>query len=88
MTVAPGLSPGSIAAVGRWEGRHFDDIANTLPMGGYFTLDLLTEWTFARNWQIQASAANLFDRDYQTVAFFAQDGRHYGVTIRYQSGGK
>ena len=80
--------PGSIAAVARWEGRRFDDLANTLPLGGYLTVDLLAEWTVAHDWKLQASAANLLDRNYQTAAYFAQDGRHYSVTVRYQMPGK
>ena len=77
-------APGSIAAVARWEGRRFDDLANTLPLGGYLTVDLMAEWSVARDWKLQASAANLLDRNYQTAAYFAQDGRHYSVTVRYQ----
>jgi vitamin B12 transporter len=79
---------GSLGVVGRWEGRRFDDLANTLPMGGYLTVDLLTQWAFGNGWSLEARAANLLDRDYQTAAYFAQDGRHYAVTIRYQSQGK
>ncbi len=78
------LPNASFGVVGRWEGRRFDDSANTTPLGGYFTLDLLAEWRFARGWQLQASCANLLDRNYQTAAYFAQDGLHYSVTIRYQ----
>jgi vitamin B12 transporter len=82
------LDSGSIGVVGRWEGRRYDDVANTFALGGYLTMDVLTEWTFARDWKLEANAANLFDRNYQTAAYFAQAGRHYGVTIRYQTGAK
>jgi vitamin B12 transporter len=75
---------GSVAVVSRWQGRRFDDLANTLPMGGYLTVDLLTQWAFGGGWSLEARAGNLFDRAYQTAAYFAQDGRHYGVTVRYQ----
>jgi vitamin B12 transporter len=83
-----GADAGSVSAVGRWEGRRFDDLGNTLPLGGYFTLDVMTEWTIARNWTLQGSAANLLDRGYQTAAYFAQDGRHLSVKVRYQAAGK
>jgi vitamin B12 transporter len=82
------LPNGSFGVVGRWEGRRFDDSANTTPLGGYFTLDLLGEWRFANGWQLQASCANVLDRNYQTAAYFAQDGFHYSVTVRYQFPGK
>ncbi|TLY98573.1 MAG: TonB-dependent receptor [Gammaproteobacteria bacterium] len=79
---------GSIGVVGRWEGRRYDDLANTLPMGGYLSVDLLTQWALGNGWSLEARAANLFDRNYQTAAYFAQDGRHYGLTARYQTRGK
>jgi vitamin B12 transporter len=82
--VADGTS-GSIGVVTRWQGRRYDDLANTLPMGGYLTVDLLTQWTLAGAWTLEARAANLFDRSYQTAAYFAQPGRSYSVTIRYRS---
>jgi len=76
---------GSFAVVARWEGRRYDDLANTLPMGGYLTVDLLTQWRLDRDWTLEAKAANLFDRSYQTAAYYAEPGRSYGVTIRYRS---
>lgn len=78
-------STGSVAVVARWEGRRYDDLANTLPMGGYLTVDLLTQWRLGSDWTLEAKAANLFDRSYQTAAYYAQPGRSYGVTIRYRS---
>lgn len=76
---------GSIGFVGRYEGRRYDDQANTLPLGGYFLADLLTQWNLGRSWTLEARAANLFDRSYQTEAYYAQPGRNYSVTIRYRS---
>jgi vitamin B12 transporter len=76
---------GSIGVVTRWQGRRYDDLANTLPMGGYLTVDLLTQWALGSAWTVEARAANLLDRSYQTAAYFAQPGRSYSVTIRYRS---
>ena len=78
----------SVATVVRWEGRRFDDLANTAPLGGYYTVDLVGEWQIVHDWQIQAGLHNLLDRDYQTAAFFAQDGFHFSLTVRYQPTGK
>ncbi len=78
------LPHASLGVVGRWEGHRFDDLANTTPLGGYFTMDLLGEWSFAKGWQLEASCANLQNRVYQTAAYFNQDRLHYRVTIRYQ----
>jgi vitamin B12 transporter len=79
---------GSIGVVTRWRGRRYDDLANTLPMGGYLSVDLLTQWALGSGWTVEARAANLFDRSYQTAAFYAQPGRNYSFTIRYRSPAK
>ncbi|HYL02799.1 MAG TPA: TonB-dependent receptor [Steroidobacteraceae bacterium] len=76
---------GSVGIVARWEGRRYDDLANTLPMGGYLTMDLLAQWVLGRGWSLEGRAANLFDRSYQTAAYYAQPGRNYGLTVRYRS---
>jgi vitamin B12 transporter len=81
----PGGPAGSMSAVARWEGRRYDDLANTLPMGGYLTVDLLTQWSLGDGWTLEGRAANLFDRSYQTAAYYTQPGRNYGVTVRYRS---
>jgi vitamin B12 transporter len=78
-----GGSTASLGVAGRYQGRRYDDLANTLPMGGYFTADLLAQWT-GRHFTLEARAANVLDRSYQTAAFYAQPGRNYTVTIRYR----
>lgn len=78
-------SHGSVAVTGTWSGRRFEDLANTLPMGGYVTVDLLGEWTFGRV-TVGAIAANVAARRYTTAAYLAQPGRHYDVTLRYRVG--
>jgi len=65
-------------------GERFDDLANTRRLGGYATLDLRAEYAFARDWLLQGRAANLFDRSYETAAFYNQAGRNLFVTVRYQ----
>jgi len=82
---APQGVNGSVALVGRYQGRRYDDPANTLPLGGYFTTDLLTQWSLGRSWTLEARAANLLGRSYQTEAYFVQPGRSYLVTVRYRS---
>lgn len=84
-TAPSGNADGSFGVVARWQGRRYDDLANTLPMGGYLTVDLLSQWRLDRSWTLEARAANVFDRSYQTAAYYAQPGRSYGVTIRYRS---
>jgi len=66
------------------EGRRFDDVANTRRLGGYGTLDLRAEYAFHRDWRVQARVENVFDKDYETAAFFNQQGRGAFVTVRYE----
>ncbi|HKZ73398.1 MAG TPA: TonB-dependent receptor [Steroidobacteraceae bacterium] len=76
-----------VGALGRWAGARYSELANTTRLGGYFTLDVTAQHSFARAWTLQARAANLLDRDYTTAALYVQDGRHYSVTLRYQPQG-
>jgi vitamin B12 transporter len=65
------------------EGPRYDDVGNELEVAGFSTLDLRAEWRVADAWTLQARAGNVFDRDYETSAFYAQQGRNYAVTLRY-----
>ena len=73
-----------LGVTGIVEGARFDDIANTRRLGGYATLDLRAEYALASDWSVQARVANVFDRDYQTAAFYNQPGREVSVSLRWQ----
>lgn len=64
-------------------GPRYDDAANTVRLGGYATADLRFEYAFNNAWTLQARATNVFDRDYETVAWYNQPGREYGLSLRY-----
>ena len=64
-------------------GARYDDAANDIRLGGYATLDLRLEYAFHRDWTLQARANNVFDREYETIAWFNQPGREYGLSLRY-----
>lgn len=64
-------------------GRRYDDAANSVRLGGYATTDLRFEYAFADAWTLQARATNVFDRDYETVDWYNQPGREYGLSLRY-----
>ncbi|MDR7133463.1 vitamin B12 transporter [Lysobacter niastensis] len=70
-----------LTAVG--EGSRYDDVANSRRLGGYGTLDLRAEYAFTSALSLQARVANVFDRDYETVAFYNQPGREWYLTLRY-----
>jgi vitamin B12 transporter len=62
----------------------YDDAANSVRVGGYATLDLRVEYAVAADWTLQARATNVFDREYETIAWYNQPGREYGLSLRYQ----
>lgn len=65
------------------EGARYDDVANTRRLAGYGTLDLRAEYAITPSLSLQARLANVFDRDYETVAFYNQPGREWLLTLRY-----
>lgn len=83
----------SVSARGRWEGRRFDDLANTVPLGGYFLLDLLADARLAHGWSVEGRITNALGRSYYTAAamdgpplstFYNQPGRELDLTVRYR----
>ena len=53
-------------------------------LSGYGTLDLRMEYALNRDWTLQARASNVFDRDYETIAWYNQPGREFLVSLRWQ----
>ncbi|MDE2451622.1 MAG: TonB-dependent receptor [Gammaproteobacteria bacterium] len=83
----------SVSARGRWEGRRFDDLANTVPLGGYFLLDFLADARLGSGWSIEGRISNALGRTYYTAAaiasppdsaFYNQPGRELDLTLRYR----
>lgn len=79
-------SLGAFRVGGSWrlEGKRYDDIANQRTLGGFGTVDLRGEYLVNKDWRLQASLVNLLDKDYQTAAFYNQQGRAAFITLRYQ----
>jgi vitamin B12 transporter len=65
-------------------GERFDDIANTIRLGGYATTDLRVGYDIAEAWTLQLTATNVFDRRYETAAFYNQPGRGWFLGLRYR----
>ena len=66
------------------EGARWDNAGNTLRVGGYGTLDARLSWQFSSAWTLQANVVNLFDKDYQTSAWYQQPGREFALSLRWQ----
>ena len=73
-----------VGASGFGAGARHDDAANATRLGGYGTLDLRVEVALNRDWTLQARASNVFDKRYETIAWYNQPGREYGLTLRYR----
>lgn len=65
-------------------GKRYDNLANTSELGGYATFDVRAEYSLAKDWRLQARVENLFDKDYETAAYFNQPGRSLYLALRYQ----
>ncbi|MEG3049452.1 MAG: TonB-dependent vitamin B12 receptor [Thermomonas sp.] len=74
-----GFGLSGIAEAARW-----DDVANTLRVAGYGTVDARVSWRFAADWTLQANLVNALDRDYQTSAWYSQPGREFALSLRWQ----
>ena len=77
---------GSLGATVIAEGARFDNLSNSRRLGGYATLDLRGELALNDRWRLQARAANLFDRSYETAEFYNQPGRALYLTARFSPG--
>lgn len=65
-------------------GKRFDDADNAVRLAGYGTLDLRLEYALSRDWSVLGRVGNVFDRQYETVAWYNQPGREYRLSVRYQ----
>lgn len=65
------------------EGDRYDNLANTRRLGGFGLLDIRGEYAFAADWTLQARLANVFDKHYETAAFYNQPGREWSLSLRF-----
>ncbi|WP_348761301.1 TonB-dependent receptor [uncultured Salinisphaera sp.] len=70
-------------ATARMVGSRYNDLENQNELGGYALFGLRGAMDLTSDWQVRAKIDNLFDRDYQTVAFYNQPGRVAMLTLRY-----
>ncbi len=66
------------------EGMRWDNVANTMRVGGYGTIDARASWRFAADWTLQATLVNAFDKGYETTSYYNQPGREWGLSLRWQ----
>ncbi|WP_062351425.1 TonB-dependent vitamin B12 receptor [Pseudoxanthomonas mexicana] len=74
-----------IGVTGYGTSQRYDNAANSVGLAGYGTLDLRLEYAITKEWSVQARASNVFDREYETIAWYNQPGREYGLSLRYRA---
>ncbi len=62
----------------------YDDVANTRQLDGYFLINLAGEYQLNPYWSLKARVGNLFDKDYETAAFYHNPGRSFFISLHYQ----
>lgn len=85
LDVDKSFGPLRLGVTAAGSGHRFDNAANSVRLAGYGTVDVRVEYAINAEWSLQAKAANVFDRDYETVAWYNQPGREYQLTLRYNS---
>ena len=65
------------------QGSAYDDLANTRRLDGFATVDVRSEYALAKAWKLDLRINNIFDEDYETAAFYNQDGVNGMLTLRY-----
>ena len=66
-------------------GKRFDDAANARKLGGYGLVNLFAQYKLDRNWQLEARANNVFDKDYTLANGYNTLGANVFVGVRYLS---
>lgn len=74
----------SIGATINAVGSRYDDVSNATKLDSYTTVDLVGEVRIGDRWSVRGRIANAFDEDYETAAYYYQDGRSYFVTLQYR----
>ncbi len=82
-----GFGKFTLGVTGVAEGSRYDNLANTRRIGRYATLDIRAAYAIGTDWTLQGRVANVFDKDYETAAFYNQPGREFFVTLRYRRAG-
>ncbi|WP_343064176.1 TonB-dependent vitamin B12 receptor [Marilutibacter penaei] len=65
-------------------GERYDNVANTVRLGGYGLTDLRVGYALGEAWQLRLSVDNVFDKPYETAALYNQPGRTWLLSIGYR----
>lgn len=73
----------SVGASVSGAGERFDNLTNTIRMPGYGLTSLRAGYALGDAWSLRLSLDNVFDKRYETAAFYRQPGRNWLLTLRY-----
>lgn len=65
------------------QGSAYDDLANSTKLDGFTTVDLRSEYFLTKAWSLGLRVNNLFDEEYETAAYYNQDGVNGMLTLKY-----
>jgi len=77
------LGPLRIGATLELEGSRYDGPENLLRTAGFGLVDLRAEYDLDGGWTLRGRIANLFDKDYETVADYPAPGMAVFVSVIY-----
>jgi vitamin B12 transporter len=74
---------------GHWKmsGHGFDNASNSTRLDGYGVLDMRLAYRINTQWTVKASVNNVFDKTYETAAFFPMPERNALFSVHYQGKG-
>ncbi|MEJ2176944.1 MAG: TonB-dependent receptor [Gammaproteobacteria bacterium] len=67
-----------------YKGRSYDDPSNLTELEAFTLVDIRTDYRVHENWLLGIRVNNIFDEEYETAAFYYQDGINALVTLSYQ----
>jgi len=65
------------------QGHSYDDLANTVRLAGFTTVDLNVAYAVAQDWLVNLALNNLLDKQYETARYYNQLGFNALLTLRY-----
>ena len=66
------------------EGDRFDDLGNSRHLGGYTIFNARMAHQVDKHWLLQVAINNLFNKQYENVAYFPQADTNFMISARYQ----
>lgn len=80
----PSILKGTLQA--RYAGTSYDDNANTLKLGSYWTLDLFLSRQLGRHFKASFDIENILDREYDIPSFnvYRSPGRLWAASLTYE----